>query len=76
MLAIIYHPISTSTWLYDAIFVYLGHVGFTQLGLGAMTLGVQKTISKSEAPGEAPAVIPDDFQVDKDARYTGSATWL
>lgn len=40
-----------------------------------MTLGVQKTISKSEAPGEAPAVIPDDFQVDKDARYTGSATW-
>lgn len=43
-----------------------------------MTLGVQKTIQKTSA-GEAkvahdpaPARLPDNFTVDKDARYTGS----
>ncbi|CAK9101210.1 unnamed protein product [Durusdinium trenchii] len=45
-----------------------------------MTLGVQKTIQKTSAgdakaaatPASAPSVLPDDFTVDKDARYTGS----
>eukprot|EP00439_Symbiodinium_sp_Y106_P079811 s1076_g18.t1 len=44
-----------------------------------MTLGVQKTIQKTSAGGDAkaatntgPTVIPEDFTVDKDARYTGS----
>eukprot|EP00913_Durusdinium_trenchii_P014260 g13378.t1 len=50
------------------------------VGSAVMTLGVQKTIQKTSAgdakaaatPASAPSVLPDDFTVDKDARYTGS----